>query len=142
MKKIMIRILKCFFGTVLLFILVACEPAPESEKPTGILRIATIPTDMPIMVNGHPKGNSPPGEGQYFTISLNEGEHAIEIQKAINEEKEHYAKKTLFVARDVRRHINCHRFKPGLRETLLTSLIDIKRRLCGIASVDVGLSFV
>ena len=42
----------------------------------------------------------------------------------------------------VRRHINCHRFKPGLRETLLTSLIDIKRRLCGIASVDVGLSFV
>jgi hypothetical protein len=40
-------------------------------------------------------------------------------------------------ANDVRRHIKWHRFRPGLRETLLTSLVDIKRRLCGIASVDV-----
>ena len=37
----------------------------------------------------------------------------------------------------VRRHIICPRFRPGLRETLLIVLIDIKRRLCGIASVDV-----
>jgi len=37
----------------------------------------------------------------------------------------------------VHRHIKWHRFKSGLRETLLTSLVDIKRRLCGIASVDV-----
>ena len=42
----------------------------------------------------------------------------------------------------VRRHIKWHRFRPGLRETLLTFLFDIKRRLCGIASVDVRLFFV
>ena len=42
----------------------------------------------------------------------------------------------------VRRHIICLRFRPGLRETLLTSLVDIKRQLCGIASADVRLSFV
>ena len=40
----------------------------------------------------------------------------------------------------VRRHIKWHGFRPGLRETLLISLVDIKRRLCGIASVDVRLS--
>ena len=44
-------------------------------------------------------------------------------------------------AMTVRRHIKWHRFRPGLRETLLTSLVDIKRRLCGIASVDVRLSY-
>ncbi len=37
----------------------------------------------------------------------------------------------------VRRHIKWHLFRHGLRETLLTSLVDIKRRLCGIASVDI-----
>ena len=37
----------------------------------------------------------------------------------------------------VRRHIICPRFWPGLRETLLIVLVDIKRRLCGIASVGV-----
>jgi len=37
---------------------------------------------------------------------------------------------------------DCLRFRPGLRETLLTCFIDIKRRLCGIASVDAVLSFV
>ena len=41
----------------------------------------------------------------------------------------------------VRRHIKWHRLRPGLRETLLTSLVDIKRGLCGIASVDVRLFF-
>ena len=37
----------------------------------------------------------------------------------------------------VHRHINCHRFRPVPRETLLIMLVDIKRRLCGIASVGV-----
>ena len=45
------------------------------------------------------------------------------------------------VVMGVRRHINCLRFWPGLRETLLISLVDIKRQLYGIASVDVRLSF-
>jgi len=42
---------------------------------------------------------------------------------------------------DVRRHINCHRLLPEPLETLLTIIVDIMRRLCGIASVDVRLSF-
>ena len=42
-----------------------------------------------------------------------------------------------FRADTVRRHVKWHRFQLGLRETLLTLLIDIKRQLCGIASVDV-----
>ena len=37
----------------------------------------------------------------------------------------------------VRRHIICPRFRPRLRETLLIVLIDIRLRLCGIASVGV-----
>ena len=41
------------------------------------------------------------------------------------------------LSKNVRRHIKWHRFRSGLRETLLTSLFDIKRQLCGIASVDV-----
>ena len=41
----------------------------------------------------------------------------------------------------VRRHINCHRLLPEPLETLLTIIVDIMRRLCGIASVDVRLSF-
>jgi ABC-type polysaccharide/polyol phosphate transport system ATPase subunit len=41
----------------------------------------------------------------------------------------------------VRRHIKRHRFRPGPRETLLTLLVDIRRRLCGIATVVVRLSF-
>ena len=45
--------------------------------------------------------------------------------------------KLLALEKTVRRHIICLRFRPGLRDTLLTSLVDIKRRLCGIASVDV-----
>lgn len=36
----------------------------------------------------------------------------------------------------VRRHIKRHRFRPGPRETLLTLLFDIRRRLCGIAPWD------
>lgn len=96
----MIRMLKCFIGASLLFFMVACQPAPEPEKPKGILRIATVPSDMPITVNGEPKGNSPSGEGQYFSISLEEGEYKIEILKSIDEEKDLYAEKTLIVAAD------------------------------------------
>ena len=47
----------------------------------------------------------------------------------------------LQMVKAVRRHIKWHGFRPGLRETLLTSLVDIKRRLCGIASVDVQWCF-
>ena len=40
-------------------------------------------------------------------------------------------------AEHVRRHIIWHRLWARLRETLLIVLVDIKRRLCGIASVGV-----
>lgn len=49
---------------------------------------------------------------------------------------------SVYLAYGVRRHIICPRFRPGLRETLLTFVFDFKRRLCGIASVDARLSFV
>ena len=42
-----------------------------------------------------------------------------------------------FIVPSVRRHIIWHRFWARLRETLLIMLVDIKRRLCGIASVGV-----
>ena len=44
--------------------------APEPEKPKGILRITTIPTDMPITVDGEPKGNSPSVQGNIFKLRL------------------------------------------------------------------------
>jgi len=92
--------LKHLIAVLFCLVVVACKPAPEPEKPKGILRIATIPTDMPITVDGQLKGNSPSGEGQFFLITLEEGEHTIEILKTVDPEKEHYAKKTIFLAAD------------------------------------------
>jgi len=92
--------LRYFAVVFFCLVIVACKPAPEPEKPKGILRIATVPVDMPITVNGLPKGNSPSGEGQYFSITLEEGEHIIEILKSVDDEKEQYAKKKIFVAAD------------------------------------------
>jgi len=53
--------LRYFAVVFFCLVIVACKPAPEPEKPKGILRIATVPVDMPITVNGLPKGNSPSG---------------------------------------------------------------------------------
>ena len=81
-------------------LIVACQPPPEPEKPKGILRIATVPADMPILVDGQPKGNSPSGDGQFFSISLEEGDHTISIFQSIDDEKEQYFEKDVYVAAD------------------------------------------
>jgi len=79
---------------------VACSPPPEPEKPKGIVRIDTIPTELPIIVNGQPKGNSSSQGGQLFSISLEEGEYRIEVLKSIDEEKDLYGTKSILVAGD------------------------------------------
>ena len=96
-RNIMLRYFICTF---LFLTLAACQPPPEPETPKGVLRIATIPTDMPIIIDGQPKGSSPLGEGQYFSISLDEGDHKIEILKSIDNEKDQYADKSVFLAAD------------------------------------------
>lgn len=92
--------LKSIICALIACMLIACQAQVESENPKGVLRIATVPADMPIIVNGQPKGNSPSGEGQYFSISLEEGEHTIEILKSTDEQKDQYAKKVVFIAAD------------------------------------------
>lgn len=92
--------LKYLVSVVSCVLIVACQPPPEPEKPKGILRIATVPTDMPITVDGRLKGNSPSGDGQFFSISLEEGNHTISIFKSIDDEKDQYFEKNVYVAAD------------------------------------------
>ena len=72
--------------------------------------------------------------------------NVLKIPVRKEKEKEHLEKAKPLLAEiqelidaNVRRHIKWHLFRARLRETLLTSLVDIKRRLCCIASVDVRL---
>ena len=51
---------------------------------------------------------------------LRQGEEGVPIAEVCR--KAGISQATYFVCR----HINCPRFRPGLRETLLTSLVDIK----------------
>jgi len=53
-----------------------------------------------------------------------------------------YVIKNIKRPHNLRHHIIWHRFWARLRETLLTYLFDIKRQRCGIASVEVRLSFL
>lgn len=98
---------------VCLSLLVACTQPSEPEKPKGIVRINTTPTDLPIIVNGQPKGNSSSQGGQLFSITLEEGEYTIEVLKSIDEEKDLYGTKSILVAGD----------------TLQTIYIDAQERL-------------
>lgn len=89
-----------FIVSGLLFSSCNQAPSPEQEAPKGVLRIVTVPADMPITINGKPKGNSASGPGQYFQILLEEGEHKIEVLKPVNKEKDIYGEKTIFIAGD------------------------------------------
>jgi len=94
--KNVIYILSCVF----LSVLIACSPAPEPEKPKGIVRISTTPTELPIIVNGQPKGNSSSQGGQLFSVSLEEGEYKIEVLQSVDQEKDLYGAKSILVAGD------------------------------------------
>lgn len=96
------KILQLIILIITGLLLANCNQAPpvEAEAPKGVLRLVTVPTDMSIFINGQPKGNSPSGPGQYFQILLEEGEHNIEVLKPVDEEKEMYGDKTIFIAAD------------------------------------------
>lgn len=98
---------------MMLGFLIGCAQPAEPEKSKGVLRIATVPLDIPILVNGLPKGNSPSEVGQLFSISLEEGEYKIEILKPVDDEKDLYGSKSVLIAGD----------------TLQTITIEAKERL-------------
>lgn len=87
---------------VALLTLPACNqaPPPEPEKPKGKIRIATVPYEARLTINGEYKGNSPSEDGEYFVISISEGDHKIDALLDVNEELQKFATKTLFLASD------------------------------------------
>jgi len=74
-------------------ILLACVLAASSfsaiAAETGIVRIATDPTNAKIFINGERQPNSPEAVGQYTDIELPKGEYKIE---AIKEESDYVYK--------------------------------------------------
>lgn len=90
------------FCLMALLPLTACNqaPPPEPEKPKGKIRIATVPYEAQLMINGEYKGNSPSEDGEYFVISISEGDHKIDALLNVNEELQKFASKTLFLASD------------------------------------------
>jgi len=89
-----------FLSFTILALLASCSQPVEPEKPKGVVRISTVPFDMPILINGVAKGNSSSQGGQLFSISLEEGEYKIELLKPINDEKDLHAIKSVLVAGD------------------------------------------
>jgi len=108
-------ILKIFIGLALL-ILFGCTP----EVPKGTLRIDTIPTDVPLTINGNFVGNSSSGVGQYFAIELPEGDHNITALVVIDKEKQLFIDKSIFVAPD----------------TLQTITLKLEERLTGFGEQE------
>lgn len=120
----MIRVIQFYLALCVCILLQGCQPTQEPETPKGMLRISTSPMDMPIFVDGALKGNSPSGEGQYFSISLEEGEYEVTIFKEVNAETELFAKKTLFIAADTFPILN---LKAETRFTAIGKAVEEKR---------------
>jgi len=88
------RLLNFILLSFFLIFITSCT----QEVPKGTVRIDTVPTDVPLTIDGNYVGNSSAGVGQYFAIELTEGEHVISSLVDVNNEKQLVAEKSVFVA--------------------------------------------
>lgn len=73
---------------------------PLSQAAKGIVKIATLPGDAKIFINGEFKGNSPDIPDQFFEIRLDEGKYRILAEKKSNSKEWRGQKDNVFVSRD------------------------------------------